>query len=112
MTQTTDTSLDTLLQTLCHSYRRRILRAVADQAPRKEEELISEAFDFDVLDEAEAERMRIELYHTHLPKLAEGGYVDWSPESETIRRGPNFEEAASLVERIDRHEKESPADWQ
>lgn len=33
----------------------------------------------------------IELWHVHLPKLQEGGFITWEKELERISRGPKFE---------------------
>ncbi|WP_425556836.1 hypothetical protein [Haladaptatus pallidirubidus] len=41
--------------------------------------------------------MKTQLQHTHLPKFADKGYIEWTPNTGTIRRGPNFEEIAPLL---------------
>ena len=38
-----------------------------------------------------------ELRENHLPALEEAGYIEWDRETDTIRPGPNFEEAAAHV---------------
>lgn len=43
------------------------------------------------------ERDRIALYHMHLPKLANAGYIEWDTETDTISKGPKFSEAEPLV---------------
>ncbi len=96
---------------LGNSYRRRILLAVADHNPRDEDEFAPETFNSDSVDENEVEQMKTELFHSHLPKLADAGYIAWDPDTETIRRGPNFEEIAPLLELMDEHEDELPANW-
>lgn len=30
------------------------------------------------------------LYHSHLPKLADCGLIEWDPETQTASRGPEF----------------------
>lgn len=41
-----------------------------------------------VTDSQEAETV---LANLHLPALAEAGYLEWDPMTETIRQGSNFE---------------------
>ncbi|WP_418285817.1 DUF7344 domain-containing protein [Halorubrum sp. DTA46] len=43
------------------------------------------------------ENARIPLYHSHLPKLADAGYITWDKEAETVSTGPKFSEVEPLV---------------
>lgn len=50
------------------------------------------------------------LYHVHLPKLDDYGFVEWDRETESVRRGPVFDEVEPLVEELrnrvdDRHDE-------
>lgn len=108
---TNPTSLDTMFDMLANAYRRHILLAVAGHNPQTETEFPPEPFSPDNTDETEGDQVKIEGVHTHLPKLADAGYIDWNPTTETIRRGPNFEAVAPLLELIVKHEEELPADW-
>lgn len=62
-------------------------------------------------DDADLDRLKAELQHIHLPRLAEAGYIDWDAETQTVRRGPNFNEVAPLLQPIDDHSDERPAGW-
>ena len=62
-------------------------------------------------DDADLNRLKAELQHVHLPKLAEAGYIDWDAKTQTIRRGPNFNEIAPLLRLIDEHGDDLPAGW-
>lgn len=44
------------------------------------------------------ENARIRLYHRHLPKLVNSGYVEWDTDADTISRGPKFSEVEPLVQ--------------
>lgn len=103
--QTTSTSLDAGLDMLSSPHRRRILLAVLDDNPRDEDEFTSDAPD----DELTALKTR--FHHVHLPKLAAAGYIEWNPDTETIRRGPNFDEIAPLLSLMSNHADELPAGW-
>ncbi|WP_458189837.1 DUF7344 domain-containing protein [Haladaptatus sp. NG-WS-4] len=59
----------------------------------------------------ELRRLETQLRHVHLPKLADDGYIEWNPGTETIRRGPNFDDIAPLLTLMDDHEDELPDDW-
>jgi hypothetical protein len=103
-------SLDAMLHALCHPYRQRILLAVSDHGPRTGEEFTPDSFGPDDADDVERKRMRTELYHSHLPRLAKLGYVEWDSETGTVRRGPNFEAIDPLVRLLVEHEDELPDD--
>lgn len=45
-----------------------------------------------------ADEIEAALRETHLPALAEAGYIEWDPETGEIAPGPNFDEAAAHVE--------------
>lgn len=48
------------------------------------------------------ERLRTELYHTHLPLLAEHGFVRWGTDPLRARRGPRFEEVGVVLDSLHR----------
>jgi len=93
---------------LSHPYRRRILLLISEHNPRDEDE-------FSVVELAteddDLELLTTELYHAHLPKLSQSGYIEWDEDIHSIRRGPNFDEIAPLLRLIDDHQDELPAGW-
>ncbi len=105
-------SLSELFEILSHEYRRRILMAVAEQNPQDEDDIASELSadgheeDGDALD-----TLHLQLYHAHLPKLADAGFVDWDRDTGTITRGPQFEEIEPLLRLMHDHQDELPTDW-
>ena len=107
---TDPTSLDVVFEALAHPYRRRILLLVAERNPRDENEVKVAVEDLATEDD-DLELLTVELYHTHLPKLAEAGYVEWDEEGHTIRRGPNFETISPLIRLMDDHRDELPGGW-
>lgn len=55
-------------------------------------------YGLDALDRvAGADDLRLRLHHTHLPKLAGAGYVDWDRDADVVRRGPEFPEVEPLL---------------
>jgi hypothetical protein len=103
-------SLDAMLDMLSDSHRRRILLAVSDHNPRDEDEFVTDSF---IPSDAESESLQHirKLRHIHLPKLDDRGYIEWNQDTETIRRGPNFDDIAPLLQLMDDHEDELPNDW-
>lgn len=63
----------------------------------------------DAVDDATLSEIRTALYHVHLPKLTETGYIEWDADIHTIRRGPNFDENAPLLQLVADHEDELAA---
>lgn len=104
-------SFDVMFDALCNSYRRRILFAASDHNLGTEGEFTPDSLGSDDADNVDLERRKTELYHAHLPELGAADYVEWDPETETIRRGPNFEDIAPLVRLLVEHEDELPGDW-
>lgn len=103
-------SLDVKFDMLRSSSRRRILLAIANKNPRDEEEFTSDSFTSDDTDGDELSYLK-RLHHVHLPKLADAGYIEWNPDTATIRRGPNFDDIAPLLRLMAEHEDELPDDW-
>jgi len=100
-------TLDELFEVLSDASRRRILTALADANPRDEAEL-SPA---ELVGDERHEDVPVMLYHVHLPKLDDAGFVEWTPGSKTITRGPRFEEIAPLLESLIASRGEFPAGW-
>ena len=57
----------------------------------------------------ESDDLRAELIRSIIPELAEDGYIEWDPASETIRRGPRFDEIEPFLEAMD-HPDDLPID--
>ena len=102
------TDWETILVTLASEYRRRALVALLERGPQGEDVGVPE--DVHVGDE-ELEVLRIELYHVHLPRLREAGFIRWDSSAHEIRPGPRFEEIRPLLELIEDHRDELPDGW-
>lgn len=94
------------LEALRKPQRRRIVVLLAEDSPRDVSELLPDQFP----DVDSSERYRTMLYHLHLPKLADLGYVEWAPHSGTVRRGPRFDEVRALVDLLQDSQNGSRAD--
>jgi Ser-tRNA(Ala) deacylase AlaX len=97
-----------MFDALKHPYRRRILMLVSEHNPRDENEFNVKNL---ATEDDDLELFTTELYHAHLPKLADAGYIEWDEDTHTIRRGQNFEEIAPLLRLMDDHQDELPEGW-
>lgn len=80
--------LDSVLKALCHSARRQVLAALLETPTLSTPSLEGTLEDSDA---------PISLYHMHLPKLADGGYIEWNQDSGQVARGPQFDTIAPLL---------------
>lgn len=100
--------LDRLFDVLSQANRRHILSLVGETDRRDGEGLVLGDL---VADDGGSERRTLELVHVNLPKLEDAGYVTWDREGNSIRRGPRFEEVASVVELMQNHQESLPDAW-
>jgi hypothetical protein len=54
---------------------------------------------------------QISVNHSHLPKLADMGFIEWDRESGELSKGPEWEEIAPLLTLIYDHRDELPDEW-
>jgi hypothetical protein len=99
--------LDRALFHLSDHFRRRVLLLLSDHGPARTE------FHLDDVAGEDGMRppVRTRLYHVHLPKLGDAGYVEWDRESGSVRRGPNFDEVEPLVDLLHRNREHLPGQW-
>ncbi|WP_158057916.1 DUF7344 domain-containing protein [Halorussus halophilus] len=45
-----------------------------------------------------AQRAQTEMYHVHLPKLEDYGYIAWDKDANEVVKGPQFHEIRPLLE--------------
>ena len=100
--------LNESFKALSHPRRRKMLTQLYDHNPREEDEFSKESL---IGDGESADRVLLEIHHRHLPSLEEAGFITWDQEEDAIRRGPNFDEIAPLIELMNEHRDELPAGW-
>lgn len=91
--------IDTMMDALRDQTRRRVLLALLTDVPKRTRALGREAG---------PENAETLLYHVHLPKLDEAGYVDWDREANTVTRGPKFHEVEPLLRLLEDRSAEPP----
>lgn len=100
----TDNLVDQTFDILRHSSRRRILmRLYHHSGPGKAS---IDPTDF-IPEDANQEQIQSELYHTHLPRLDDSGFVDWDRHRDLIMRGPQFEELYPFLDLLEESEDRS-----
>jgi predicted transcriptional regulator len=100
-------SFDDLADVLADTQRRKLLIALLEHNPQDDRPvgIADEGTESDSL-----ERL-VSMRHVHLPKLADYGFIDWDEDAHEVTKGPNFEEIRPMLELLDDHEDELPADW-
>jgi hypothetical protein len=100
-------SFDTMLDALGDVQRRSLLVALLEHNPQ--DDLPTVIADDDRMIVAVEHLVAME--HVHLPKLAEYGFILWDEENHEVSKGPAFDEIRPLLELLDNHKDELPADW-
>jgi len=103
------TTINESLDALRHPKRRRLLFCLLER---------TEASGIDarctlpsVFDEYNGDA-RIELIHSHLPKLEQYGFIDWEADDQTVEPGPRWEEIEPTLTVLYTHLDELPANVQ
>lgn len=78
--------------------RRQIVVSLLDAPPSESVPLPESAVNPNV--PPDPEKLRRELHHHHLPKLADLGFVAWEQDPLVASRGPRFDEAAVVFEAL------------
>lgn len=101
-------SLDDVLDVLANRYRRRLLLALIDQNAQDDDTLVPG----DVTIEGEDLNLpKIQMVHTHLPKLEDMRLIEWNRDSNEVKKGPQFEDIRPLLESMHDHADELFDDW-
>lgn len=80
-------SVDDIFKAMSNVQRRKLLDSLISDSPPDETVGTGIAVDADTA-----------MYHSHLPKLADYGLINWDRDTNRVRKGPNFEAAAELLD--------------
>ncbi|WP_336402213.1 hypothetical protein [Haloarcula pelagica] len=83
--QVDDSGLDSMLNVLSNRYRRRLLVALLEHNPQEDDD--PQAPDDVTYQDENLEELMVQMRHSHLPKLADEGFIEWSRETNAIRSG-------------------------
>lgn len=98
---------DDVVDALADVQRRKLLVALLEHNPQDD----APAVIADSKRESDAVERLVSMQHVHLPKLANYGFIEWNEDTHEVMKGPNFDEIRPLLELLDNHEDELPADW-
>lgn len=100
--------MDEYFEAVANIHRRRLLVALLDHNPQRDEVTVPE----DVHEGKQSlEALQIDLYHSHLPRLEEAGFVCWNRDTHQAVQGPKFDEIRPLLELMRDHADELPGHW-
>ncbi|MEF8937890.1 MAG: GAF domain-containing protein [Halovenus sp.] len=88
--------MNTLMEVLGNEVRRLIVLSLLDDSTENILELLER--------ETDIEHVETTLRHIHLPKLEEAGYVELSPDLNTIYPGPDFSEIEPFLRQLDEYQ--------
>jgi len=93
---------------LANEHRRRLLVALSDENPQPDNVQSSATVGVGVMQTEQP--VRVELYHVHLPKLEDYGFIQWNKDTGEISKGSQFSEIRPLLECIVDHTEKNWAD--
>ncbi|WP_435159799.1 DUF7344 domain-containing protein [Haladaptatus sp. DFWS20] len=108
MKEMTHTPLDICLDALANNYRRRLLIALLEHNPQDDTDTQIANL---TIEDKDVENLRIQMTHTHLPKLEDAGFIEWNRETNEVRKGPRFDDIRPLVQLMHTHADELPDGW-
>jgi len=94
---------------LANEHRRRVLVALLDWDGGSDPRV-------DVIQTVESggertDELRTRLYHRHLPRLDELGFIEWDRDSLAVRPGPRYQDIRPGLEVLRDNASELPGDW-
>jgi hypothetical protein len=86
---------DNMVDAIAHEQRRTLLLDLLESNPQGAgvESLPGESASTDA-----EHRLQIEMYHVHLPKLDDYGYIEWDKDAHEVAKGPRFDELLPLLD--------------
>ncbi|TYL38429.1 transcriptional regulator [Natronococcus pandeyae] len=96
--QSSRSSLDAVLDVLTDRHRRRLLVALLEHDSQTRSNV--QIPDDIIVGDEELERLHVQMYHVHLPKLEAAGLVEWDRTTNEVQRGPQFETVRPLLDPI------------
>ena len=102
-------SFDTALDVLANKVRRRLLVALLEHDPQDATgpQILSDG----EMGDKDRESLRIAMFHSHLPKLEEEGFIEWDRDSNSVHKGTHFGAIRPLLELLQNHSDELPDGW-
>ncbi|WP_241244177.1 MULTISPECIES: hypothetical protein [Haloarcula] len=100
-----DSRMDRVLEALLTPRRRKVLFLIKRSEPRP-------VVDFLPRNASGSRTVEIALHHTDLPRLERMAYIDWDRDANEVAKGDRFNEIEPVLNLMDNHADELPADWE
>lgn len=97
------------LNIVANDYRRRLLIALLEHDRREETD--RRLPDDIATTDAARDKQVAELRHCHLPMLTRSELIEWEPETNTVAKGPRFDDIRPLLEVLATQSDELPDKW-
>lgn len=105
----TPKELDTALDLLADRYRRRLLLALFEHHPQNDDDTQIPA---EIpIEDNELDQLRIQMIHSHLPKLEDAGVIVWDRAHNTVSKGSQFDGLLPLLQLLSDHADALPDEW-
>ena len=85
--------MNDLHRALANPLRRRLLVALTNHNPQSDALTPENVHEGD----EDLERLRVVMYHNHLPKLEQTGLIEWDRRTHEVVRGPRFDEIRPML---------------
>ena len=89
---------DNTFDALADKHRRELLVALLEENPQQDTIQIAAHGDRGM--RGTDHRLRMAMYHNHLPKLVDYGFIRWNDDTHEVVKGPRFEEIQPLLELV------------
>jgi len=87
---------DNAFNALANEDRRRLLVALLEENPQPDTGVVS--VDGGSGSATTTQQLDVQMYHSHLPKLEDYGYIEWNKDANEVVKGPRFDELRPLLE--------------
>lgn len=98
------TTFDEALDALANVQRRKLLVSLLAHNPQDDSPVVVAESDRDT----HALERIVRMEHSHLPRLEDGGFIEWDQEAHEVMKGPKFDEIRPLLELLNAHADELP----
>lgn len=99
--------LDEIMAVLADEHRRQLLTALMEHNPQAAVQ-IPEGVQ---VGDNQLEELQIEMYHNHLPRLEDAGFIEWNQEQDVVAKGPEFDQIEPVMGLFEENADDLPIEW-
>lgn len=98
--------MDEIMMALADEHRRELLAALMEENGQPIQTPEDVQLGREPLDD-----LQIELYHNHLPRLEEAGFIEWEKDRDVVTKGPKFGQLEPVLELFAENAEDFPVTW-